>query len=593
MAHLLGYTPSGLSYILYNIPDDQKYKTYKINKKSGGVRIINAPVSHLKKVQVRLAKLLYECIKEIQDNNRYYLSVSHGFQKNRTIVSNAHFHRRRRYVFNIDLEDFFSTINFGRVYGFFLKDKYFSVDKKIATLLAQIACHESAAIGDNKSALPQGSPSSPVISNLIGNILDRELVTLAHNAKCTYTRYADDLTFSTNMSTFPADIAINPEGSKWLVGKKLSRKIERAGFSINEAKTRMALKCSRQVVTGLVVNAKPNIKQEYYQTVRVMCHSLFNTGKYFVPASLNAGKSEMSGILDESKIIDENEVNDEEPPEYTEDLNRLEGMLSYINFIKMRRDRRDHKFTEHSEINKRAKKAHEFEPPTAPGELYKKFLFYKYFVVPKAPLIVCEGKTDIIYLKCAIRALASNFPELAESDDDEYRIKVNFLKRSGSIIETLGAASGTSGQEYLFSIYRRMLNKFNHKPVNFPVIICCDNDEGAKNLFKLISKDSNTTISASTKSNYYYLFENLYIVKIPEKSTNTKIEDLFPSLLRGTKVDGRVFELEPHPTNAPTYSKQYFAEKIVRKNRNATVYADFHTLLARISSCITNYRTIR
>jgi len=193
------------------------------------------------------------------ENERFWFA-SHGFHQGRTIVSNAEVHKRRRFVFNLDLADFFGTINFGRVRGFFIHDTMFSLEPKVATIIAQIACHDNA--------LPQGSPCSPVISNLIGNILDSRLLALARDAHCTYTRYADDLTFSTNEKLFPTEIAVNVHGADWEVGTLLRKTIEKTGFFINPVKTRMSLRQSRQTVTGLVVNAKANINQDYHRGAR-------------------------------------------------------------------------------------------------------------------------------------------------------------------------------------------------------------------------------------------------------------------------------------------------------------------------------------
>ena len=98
-------------------------------------------------------------------------------------------HVGSKYVLNIDLQDFFDSFNFGRVRGFFIKNRNFQLNPDVATVIAQIACY------DNK--LPQGSPCSPVITNLISHSLDIRLASLAKKYKCTYTRYADDITFST------------------------------------------------------------------------------------------------------------------------------------------------------------------------------------------------------------------------------------------------------------------------------------------------------------------------------------------------------------------------------------------------------------
>ena len=114
-------------------------------------------------------------------------------------------HKNKRHVFNVDLKDFFPSLNFGRVRGFFIKNAHFQLEPKVATVIAQIACH------DNE--LPQGSPCSPIISNFIGHLLDVRMANLAKKTKCNYSRYADDLTFSTNWKEFPEKLAIKKKGS--------------------------------------------------------------------------------------------------------------------------------------------------------------------------------------------------------------------------------------------------------------------------------------------------------------------------------------------------------------------------------------------
>ena len=160
LARLLYCRPRSLSYMLYKLSPEDRYRSFGIPKSSGGIRTIQAPDRRLKWVQSQLTRLLGDCLRSIEAEKPERQKVSHGFQRGRSIVTNAQMHTGCRYVLNLDLEDFFGTVNFGRVRGFFIKDRNFKLDPKVATVIAQIACHENA--------LPQGAPSSPIISNLIG-----------------------------------------------------------------------------------------------------------------------------------------------------------------------------------------------------------------------------------------------------------------------------------------------------------------------------------------------------------------------------------------------------------------------------------------
>jgi RNA-directed DNA polymerase len=108
-------------------------------------------------------------------------------------------------TYSMPIKDFFPSINFGRVLGLFTKDRNFPLEPKVATVIAQIPCHNNQ--------LPQGSPCSPVISNLIAHLLDIHLNKVARAGRCTHTRYVDDLTFSTNEKDFPTAVARLVSGS--------------------------------------------------------------------------------------------------------------------------------------------------------------------------------------------------------------------------------------------------------------------------------------------------------------------------------------------------------------------------------------------
>ena len=357
IARIFGVQPKTISFLIYILPTEHRYHTFEIPKRSGGMRTINAPEPRLKMIQRRLADCLYKCTGEIYGDPPKRL-LSHGFLRSRSIFTNASIHNSRRYVLNLDLEDFFPSFNFGRVRGFFIKDSRFRLHPKVATVIAQIACHQNE--------LPQGSPCSPIITNLIGHMLDVRLVKLARKYNCQYSRYADDITFSTNHTYFPVDLAKPSDGdlSKWLLGKKLTKEIKDSGFDINKSKTRMQWKCSRQTTTGLTVNKKVNIRSEYYRKARSICHQLFTSGSYYT----------------------------HEVESQSENLNKIEGILSHIYHIKQQSAVAFERSTQRT-----------WDAKTtglyAIRKLYRSFLIYRYFNVSNKPAIVTEGVTDPIYLK--------------------------------------------------------------------------------------------------------------------------------------------------------------------------------------------------
>src|SRR5207237_10505246 len=131
---------------------------------------------------------------------------------------------------------------------------------------------------------------------------------------------------------------------------------------INNSKTRMQYRGSRQLVTGLVVNKKVNVRDAYKKYARAMSNSLFKTGEYHIPGSAQ--------------------------PNQISSLRKLEGVLNHIFSVEEFSDRRTH--------------AEAAKEPTAFRQLYRDFLFFKYFVSLPKPIIVCEGKTDSIHLRAAM-----------------------------------------------------------------------------------------------------------------------------------------------------------------------------------------------
>lgn len=171
VAALLQTSKKGFASILYMRPIASRYSVFDIPKKGGGNRVIKAPDEKLKLLQQKLSLLLQDCLDEVNVANGVKDTIAHGFKRRCSIITNAKRHRNKRWVFNLDLRDFFPSIHFGRVRGFFIKNRNFALHEDVATVLAQIAC--------DGSALPQGSPCSPVVSNLIAHTLDMRIVRLA------------------------------------------------------------------------------------------------------------------------------------------------------------------------------------------------------------------------------------------------------------------------------------------------------------------------------------------------------------------------------------------------------------------------------
>ena len=249
-----------LLYILYHLPDIEKYRFFEIEKKRGGCREIKAPIKGTAILLKKLKPILQELYKT--------KTCVHGFVHGKSVVSNAKEHRRKKYVLNVDLDDFYGHINFGRVRGLFMA-KPFEMGSKAATVIAQLCTHNNS--------LPQGSPVSPILSNFIAADLDKRLTSLARHYGLHYTRYADDITFSTTKKNFPRHIGYfegeNPSTGTTFVGKILEREISASGFKINYEKIRLQIPSVRQEVTGLTVNEFPNVKRKYVRKIRAMIHA--------------------------------------------------------------------------------------------------------------------------------------------------------------------------------------------------------------------------------------------------------------------------------------------------------------------------------
>ena len=227
------------------------YKEFDIPKRTGGLRRITAPTGRLKDIQ--------KCISVIIAPYYQIPDCVHGFAEGRSVATNARKHIERNYVLNIDLKDFFPTITYPKVVKSLQELRF---NEEVSDIIARLCTiplwDEQKQIWRN--SLPQGSPASPLLSNIVCTSLDRRLSGLAKRFGLTYSRYADDITFSSNHSVYAKD-------SEFL--QELENIVNSSGFKINEKKTRLQKKGSRQEVTGLIVGEKINTYRQFNKNLRV------------------------------------------------------------------------------------------------------------------------------------------------------------------------------------------------------------------------------------------------------------------------------------------------------------------------------------
>ena len=256
IADLLEVKYSDFVYWIYRTPSFRRYTSFNIKKKSGAPRHIEAPSKNIKILQQKLNHVL----QSVYQPKR----CVHGFVPRQSVRTNALRHVGRRYLLNIDLMNFFPSINFGRVRGMFMGKPY-NLPQKVSTFLSHLCCFDHR--------LPQGAPTSPIISNMLCAQMDSQLQHLAASNRCTYTRYADDMSFSTSRRAFPTPIAVINDLNQVEPGDKLREIITNNGFTIHPEKIWLRRQDRRQKVTGITVNEFPNLPRKFTNQIRAMLHA--------------------------------------------------------------------------------------------------------------------------------------------------------------------------------------------------------------------------------------------------------------------------------------------------------------------------------
>ncbi len=294
----------GMHYLdLESIMNNPNYITYHLKKKKKGFREINAPIGRLKAIQRNLNQHLQGVYMHLKPNcaTGFVLHLR-GSKLKANIVENALPHIGKKYVLNMDIQDFFSSISDKRIYNLF-RESPFSFNAQIATALTYLVTLNNC--------LPQGAPSSPILSNLACLQLDEKLTNFANQNNWNYTRYADDLTFSSNEPFTSAQIDF------------IKKLLVLEGFEPNEKKFRVRTSNKKQLVTGLVVNEKVNLDRKMLKKTRAMLHDLRFNG---------------------STKAAQNHFKTTHTPKLAERLKFLQKLKGTINFIGQVRGKEDPTF---------------------------------------------------------------------------------------------------------------------------------------------------------------------------------------------------------------------------------------------------------
>lgn len=250
-------------------------------------------------------------------------------------------------------------------------------------------------------------------------------------------------------------------------------------------------------------------------------------------------------------------------------ISRIVGIGNYIFDVKDSNDNRS--------ISEKRKS------PTSAHRLYELLLYFKNFHTNEYPMLICEGKTDEIYLRSALRRLHAKFPKLASSGPDGIELKVRFFRYSEKSMKALHFSGGTGDLAAFIGRYDQKMRKFKSTGSGNPVIVVCDNDEASKKIFSSASSITGKKVDGSKK--FYDLKHDLRLVTFPKKTgvKNFIIEDCFDKSTLSVVIDGKKFEPdEAKFDSSKHYGKSIFADAVVRKNESSIDFSGFEPILKRI-----------
>ena len=230
---------------VYEIANNQEkhYKKILIPKKNGKMREINEPEEELKKLQKVLASRFF---KKFYSSKLFF--CANGFIKGRSIKTNAQPHLGKKYLLKLDIKDFFPSIKEKMVYQRCFGDNLYS--DSVKTLITKLVTLNEG--------LPQGAPTSPIVSNIVMSTFDMEIMKYCLKHDLAYTRYADDISISSK-TFFDRNEVIS------FIKEKL---LDINGMKLNLKKIVFVSNGQRKEICGVVVNEKLQTPKKYRDAIR-------------------------------------------------------------------------------------------------------------------------------------------------------------------------------------------------------------------------------------------------------------------------------------------------------------------------------------
>lgn len=547
VAKLIGTSEKNLNFILYRLKPENMYFSFQVPKKNGGFRTISKPEKRLMNIQKTLSKILYSHLDDLRNKSYIHNSTNYAFEEGKSIYDNAYKHRNKKYLLSVDILNYFDTFHFGRILGFFKKNKFFLFGDEASLIISQLVTYNGS--------LPQGAPTSPIISIFMSQIIDSRMVQLAKNYRLNYSRYADDISFSTNMkSDFEEILNI------------IEMTIKDLGFSINKDKTRLLDKHSKQLVTGLITNEKVNIQKDYYRKTRAMLH---NHIKYQNAFDNSSGHSVT--------------------------INQILGRLSFILYI-LKRD--ENAKQDKNRTSRIVSTKHEIE----------KLYFHKLMFINQTPIIFTEGKTDHLYLKAFFKKNHEDYPKIVSKIGDRFEFKVQFFHRSNLSSVFIDAKEGAPKLSKIIgkiihknantlTTFEKILRINSNSEMSCKIIFIFDHELGQnKPLNKLLGELPERRERLNFEKGIFrtninnmgsaLLCKDVHLVTTLIKSDeiDTEIESMLPKSTLTMEIEGKRY-MNIEGNTGPVLSKERFS-KYIYENYNTVEFGNLYLLANRINAIV-------